>query len=126
MYIALGARELKAYAQGADPTQDVIYMLLEDVPAIQEEFLGPRAIGTFAIGSAGPIIRDELLGKLTDLLPHEEDARHVFQAARNSIDYFITCDQKSILKYAATVEPIAGILLRSPSQLVADLSSAES
>ena len=42
-----------------------------------------------------------MLGKLTDLLPDEDDARHVFQAARNSIDYFITCDQKSILKWLA-------------------------
>jgi hypothetical protein len=122
----LAKEELTAYAQGADPTQDVIYMLLEDVPAIQEEFLGAPVIGSFALGSAGPIIRDELLDKLTDLLPHGEDARHVFQAARNGIDYFITCDHKSILAYVASVEPIAGIRLRSPSQLVADLASAES
>ena len=122
----LAKEELTAYAQGADPTQDVIYMLLEDVPAIQEQFLGAPMLGRFALGSADPIIRDEMLGRLTDLLPHEGDARHIFQAARNSIDYFITCDRKSILNYAQSVEPVAGIQLRAPSQLVADLASAES
>ena len=50
----LAREELKAYAQGADPTQDVIYMLLEDVPAIQEEFLAPRVLGSYGLGCGRP------------------------------------------------------------------------
>jgi predicted nucleic acid-binding protein len=111
---------------GNGRVQKLIYDLLDDIPAVDEQFLAPPMLGSAALGSAGPIVKDELLGKLSQLLPGEDDARHIFQAARNGIDYFVTCDRRTILKHAAKVESVVPIKLRSPSQLVADLASIES
>jgi predicted nucleic acid-binding protein len=117
--------ELARRSAGAGHLQSVIYLLLDDVPAIEEQFRVPPLLGSMALGSTGPLVMDEMFGKLREILT-VDDARHVLNAARNGIDYFVTCDQDTILKRARTVEPIAGIRLRLPSQLVADLAAAES
>jgi hypothetical protein len=51
------------------------------------------------------------------------DARHVFQAARNGVDYFVTCDVKTLVKHAAAVYEIVGIRVRLPSQVLAELAT---
>jgi predicted nucleic acid-binding protein len=117
--------ELARRESGPERLQHVIYMLLEDVPAIDEQFQAAPMFGSMVLGVGAPIVIDEMLGKLNRILS-EDDARHIFHAARNGIDYFVTCDSDTILKRARKVEPVAGIRLRSPSQLVADLASAES
>ena len=118
--------ELERRKGGPGRLQKVIYLLLEDVAVVDEEYRAASMLGTMGVGSAGPIVRDEMLGKLTDLLPGEDDARHIFQAAGNDVTYFVTCDRDTIFKHAKKIEPIADLLVRSPSQLIADLASAES
>ena len=54
----------------------------------------------------------------------DDDARHIFQAAKNLITYFVTSDKQTIVNRAADVEAVAGIFVRLPSQLVAELQQA--
>jgi predicted nucleic acid-binding protein len=117
--------ELARRVGGPGHFQSVIYLLLDDVPAIETQFRVPPLLGSTTFGSTGPLVLDEMFGRLREILTLD-DAHHVFNAARNGIDYFVTCDRETILKRAHDVEPVAGIRPRSPSQLVADLSSAES
>jgi hypothetical protein len=82
---------------------DVIYDLIDDVPTVTEQL--PRAVtATAPVGSRAispPVDDDRMLVELRQILPGDDDARHVFQAARNALDYFITCDHHTILRFAA-------------------------
>jgi hypothetical protein len=55
------------------------------------------------------------------MLPHRDDARHVFRAIKNGSGYFITTDEESILNRAAEIEARFPILVRLPSQLIENL-----
>ncbi len=58
------------------------------------------------------------------ILPDELDARHIFQAAKNGLDYFITRDEETILKYAAEIESAVGILAFLPTELLSRLGGS--
>jgi hypothetical protein len=45
-----------------------------------------------------------LFGSLKGILLDEDDARHVFQAAKNEVAYFVTADERSILRFREAVE----------------------
>jgi hypothetical protein len=105
-----------------------VYLLLDDVPAVGEQFQMPTVIrggpGSRIVGA--PIVQDAALAQLRSILPDETDARHVFQAAKNGVDYFVTCDYRTIVKHAAAVQAAVGIVACLPSQLVAELAAATS
>lgn len=63
----------------------------------------------------------EDLGKLRAILPDENDARHLFQAISNDVEYFVTYDKATILRHTAAIEQEFSIRVRSPSQLVTEL-----
>jgi hypothetical protein len=112
--------------QGNDTGLDeAIYALLRDVPAVEEEWLFPQPLVTTPTGGsrlAGPVVvRESELGELEAILPHRDDARHVFQAMRNQLDYFVTADKRSIIRHAPTLEARFPIRVVTPSQLVAEL-----
>jgi hypothetical protein len=126
---SVAKEELDRHAKGGlGRAGRLIYLLLDDVPAVDEQFLMHTTYGSGSFGGGsygrGHLVKDELIGKLEAILPHEDDRRHIFRAARNGIDYFVTCDEKSILRHAQAVEAVVAIKLRSPSQLVADLDAA--
>jgi hypothetical protein len=98
-----------------------IYALLSDVPLADEEFLMPQVV-TAAPGLKGPLpVAHEILGKLRAILPDENDARHLFHAISNGVEYFVTYDKATILKHAGAVEREFPIRVLSPSQLVNQL-----
>lgn len=110
--------------KGTDTGLDeAIYALLKDVPAVEEQWLFPRPVtnrGGSRLG--GPeVVKEADLGALESILPHEEDARHVFQAVRNHVDYFVTVDRRSILRYADELRSSFGIHAVLPSELIVEL-----
>jgi len=108
----------KTPVEHRQPLKD-LYEMYENVPAMEEEFRMPRRLGSLRSGStSGPIVQDEALGRLLSLLPDELDARHIFQAAKNGLDYFITRDEETILKYAAEIRSAVGIPALLPTELL--------
>jgi hypothetical protein len=77
-------------------------------------------------GCSCPLIEDDQYTKeLRGIGLDRTDAHHVMLAIRNGCSYFVTCDEKSILKYRAAVEAMyPQIKLRKPSGLVAELQTA--
>jgi hypothetical protein len=122
------AEELSKIPAEVRGGHDDIYMRFDDVPAIDERFRMPMVIrggpGTRIIGP--PVVADAALYQLRSILPDETDARHVFQAARNGVDYFVTCDDRTIVRHVAAVQEAVGIVVCLPSQLVAELTAATS
>ncbi len=106
---------------------ETAYELYANVPEIEEQFRMPKMLTSLRSGpTSGPVVHDELLGKLWPILRGEMDRRHVFQAAKNGLDYFVTRDCKTILRYASEVHAVAGIVALLPSQLVAKLEAGPS
>jgi predicted nucleic acid-binding protein len=84
---------------------EVIYALLEDVPAKQES------------GEKGAVF-----SQLRAILPDADDARHVFQALTNGVDYFVTADTRTIVSRRSEIEARYSIKVRLPSELVDELA----
>ncbi len=63
------------------------------------------------LGPVGPIgnPRMRMLDRLKKAGLDETDAMHVFIATTNKVEYFVTTDQKTILKYAEQVQAASGI-----------------
>lgn len=73
-------------------------------------------------GLFGPVVVTASdLAALRAILPDENDARHLFQAIGNGVDYFVTRDERTILSRSAAIERQFAIRVRLPSRLVADL-----
>ena len=51
---------------------------------------------------------------LKDLLPDEKDANHIYQASKNEIEYFLTADEQTIIKYSEKIHEICNIIAVSP------------
>jgi hypothetical protein len=72
-------------------------------------------------GLFGPqIAEDGDLAWLKSALRGLSDAKHVFQAVKNGVDYFVTTD-RGILSRAPQIEDRLAIKLRTPSRLLVDL-----
>jgi hypothetical protein len=89
----------------------VIYSLLADLPAIAEQRTNP---GMPLLGVGGGRREDPLLTQLKALLPDEGDAKHVFQCARNSVQFLVTVDRKSFQSRANAVEQLCGVKIVGP------------
>ena len=57
-------------------------------------------------------------GKLFMLLKDINDARHIYQAFRNEIKYFIIVDYKTILKHKNDIESICNVKTLSPVEFI--------
>ena len=55
------------------------------------------------------------------MLPDENDARHLFQAISNGVEYFVTNDKATILRHSEEIEAAFPIRVLLPSQLVSEL-----
>jgi hypothetical protein len=93
-----------------------IYQLLSRVPTARE--FGADRMLLLGVGGSS---RDPMLVELQRLLA-ETDARHVFQAVKNSAAVFLTLDG-GILHHAKVLEG-HGIRAMKPTLLVADLGLA--
>jgi len=113
----------KTPAEHRQPLDD-LYEMYENVPAMEEELRMPHRLGSLRSGfTSGPIVQDEALGRLLSILPDELDARHIFQAAKNGLDYFITRDEETILKHAAEIRSAVGIQTLLPTELLQRLAA---
>jgi hypothetical protein len=99
---------------------ETIYSLLVDVPAVPEA----RTDSSLSLlGVGGGTREDPDFAALKVILPDVADARHVFQALRNGVAYFVTADARTIVSRAKTLEAsFPSIKIRLPSQLAAELS----
>lgn len=111
----------KVPAKHRQPHEE-LYEMYESIQTIDEEFLMPRMLSSLRSGmTSGPIVQDEALGRLLLLGLDKMDARHVFQAAKNELHYFITRDE-GIRKRAAQIRSAVGITALLPSELLLKLS----
>jgi hypothetical protein len=104
------------------PEDEVIYLLFDDVPVVDEQTLTPGVIRAGS-GPKGPtVVKDSDFAALERLLPGLGDARHLFHAIRHGVAYFVTTDQKTILSRAEQIEAVYPIAIRKPSAVVAELT----
>lgn len=108
-------QELNRHQGGLDQ-HEAIYNLLRDVPLASEG--NPDGMLLMGVGGGADPLFSELKALLTDV----DDARHVFQAIHNKVDYFVTADERTILAHAGTLDERYGLKARLPSQLRAELS----
>jgi hypothetical protein len=78
---------------------------------------GITQMGPGGFGVANP--RHRLWLALRAALPDEQDAWHVFVAARNRVRYLITVDKRTMLSRCSAVLEASGVELVSPSSFVA-------
>jgi hypothetical protein len=97
-----------------------IYNLFNDVPRV--EVGGITRLGPLGFGVSNP--RYRLMEQLKDLLPGENDARHIFTTAANKMEYFLTADVKTILKHASEIKAISGVQALRPSEFLDKLEKA--
>ena len=56
--------------------------------------------------------------RLISLLPDEADCQHLLTAQFNKIEYFVTVDEKTILKHRNKLRKIIGVKAVLPSELI--------
>ena len=111
---------LKVPAEGR-AQHEVIYALLEDVPPAREFRETTYGEGTYGSGTYGGRGEAPVLSRLKTILPDALDARHVFQALENGVDYFTTDDTRTIVSRRSEIEARYSIKVRLPSELVDEL-----
>ncbi len=97
---------------------ETIYNLLSEVPVARTFKTTPGRLLLLGVGG-GPTRRtDPMFAELSCLLPDEADARHLFQAAKNMVHYFLTTDARTILSYHRQIEDICGVKVLSPQEFL--------
>jgi hypothetical protein len=94
-----------------------IYLLIADVPVCRTVTIHGRGLMGMGMGmgtGAGTIVPDPLYKALKKLLPDEQDAKHVYQASKNNIQYFLTTDEQTILLYSDKILEISEVMAISP------------
>ena len=107
---------------------EIIYNLLSDVPIARAFRIHSRGLMGMGMGmgmGAGGVRLHPILAKLTTLLPGEADARHLYQAARNDVQYFLTTDAQTILSYREQIEDICKVKAVSPQEFLEVLAEIE-
>jgi hypothetical protein len=94
---------------------EVIYNLLSDLPVVRAFRTDP---GLMLMGVGTGRRLHPMLVKLNTLLADEADARHLYQAARNGVRYFITTDAHTILCRRTEIEEISQVIVVSPTDFL--------
>jgi hypothetical protein len=68
------------------------------------------------MGVGGGSREDPLFGALKQILPDVSDAEHIFQAAKNNVEVFVTSDKRTIIRFASEVFAACGVKVLSPTQ----------
>ena len=79
--------------------------------------------GLTLLGVGGGQRTDPLFKSLKAILPDEDDARHVFQAAKNGVQYFLTVDERTILRHRQAVEQCCELKAVDPEQMLQVINS---
>jgi hypothetical protein len=112
--------ELERIPAAFQTLHKTIYNLLNDI-IIAQTFQTNSNLTLLGVG--GGASEDPLFTKIKNLLPSEDDARHIFQASKNAVSIFLTTDYKTILRYAEQIKDITGVVALSPSQLNSNILS---
>ena len=112
--------EIQSCPAAYRPPLERTFRLMQKVPLVRwDELLGMNSYGDQGTWISSPRIQnDPLFDQLLKCGLAVMDARHVFVAARNSCDSFITCDG-GIIARAAQIAKLCAILVEKPSAFVA-------
>jgi predicted nucleic acid-binding protein len=115
----LSLGEIKQYAGSGRKLTERTFRLLKKVPMVPwDELLGVRTHGGRYTWISGPIIRsDELYASFLTLGLEVVDARHLFVAAKQGCDVFLTCD-RGVLARAKDIRRLCELTVQKPSDLV--------
>jgi predicted nucleic acid-binding protein len=121
----LTLQEIQSYNGTGRPQVERIYRLLQKVPIVRwDELLGIHSFGDQYSWINSPMIQnDPLYDSLLrlNLDPKPTDARHVFVAAQQHCDVFLTCD-KNVLKHKDAIQQLcSGLTAQRPSELVSSM-----
>jgi len=97
------------------------FMLIGRIPVVPSESL--LYINTYGSINSGVFQNDPLYDALLSLGLKVDDARHVFVAAKQPCDAFLTCDNTpgtGILRRAVKIKELCGLLVQRPSEFVAN------
>jgi hypothetical protein len=112
--------EIKAYGGPRRSPVERTFRLLEKVPIARwDELMGMNNYGDKFTWISAPIIQnDPEYDSLLALGLETVDAKHVFVAAKQSCDAFLTCD-KIILRRARDITKLCSVVVQRPSDFVA-------
>lgn len=108
--------ELSSIPEEHRAPHELLYNLLDDVPAAPTHRTDS---GLTLMGVGGGRREDPLLTQLRAILADEGDAQHVFQAARNGVEFLITADVRSFARHSEQLQELCGVRVVLPSQFVA-------
>jgi predicted nucleic acid-binding protein len=116
----LTLREIEAYQGSMRPRLTRTFRLLQKIPVVQwDKLVGMRSYGDQHTWINAPLIENESdYGALLALGLKTADAQHVFVAAKQACDAFLTCD-RGIRHRAPEIEKRFGLIVRQPSAFVA-------
>src|SRR5262249_28823169 len=105
-----------------------VYCLLEKVEFLPDhEVVGFHNQWDRRGGCSYPLVADDpTVRELLDIGLDRTDAQHPMLAIQHGCAYFVTCDERSILKHRATIEGKYPINLVKPSELLPMLTSSDS
>jgi len=92
------------------------YNLLKGIPAV-----GYLRLDFFSVSGLG-VKQTKEFGALFSLLKDRDDAKHIYQAYRSEVNYFITVDRRSILNKYDEIYSICKVKVYAPSEFIKNLS----
>lgn len=115
----LTLKEIQAYRGQSRSVSERTFRLLEKVPIVRwDQLMGINIHGDKNTWINAPVIQnDPLYAKLLPLKLDTVDAQHVFVAAKNACDAFLTCD-KGILRHSAAIGKLCNLVVLTPSGYV--------
>jgi hypothetical protein len=115
----LAHQEISRIPEQHRTRHEVIYNLLADIPVAQFKWIDS---GLSLLGVGGGSRFDPLYLELKTILPDELDTQHVFQAIKSEADFFVTTDNRTILRHRKDLESRYAIQMVVPSELAGALS----
>ena len=92
-----------------------VFRRFRDLPRIKK-IGGITRLGLLGLPTSNP--RRRMLNRLKEAGLDKTDAMHVFIATTNKVEYFVTTDKRTILRYADKVKEASGIQATLPSEFL--------
>ena len=115
------ADELSAIPEKHRESHLEVFERFLDLPRI-EKIGGVTRLGPMGLPTSNPLRK--MRNRLKEAGLDETDAMHVFIATTNRVEYFVTTDKKTILRYADQIKEASGIKAVLPSDFQKLLESS--